>query len=176
MSRYRRSLQSGGSYFFTVVAYQRRSILCDEPIRHALKNAIGIVRKNRPFVIDAWILLPDHLHCIWTLPDGDADFSSRWRLIKSYVSKACREQYHRQDLISPSKKKHREATLWQRRFLEHRLRNEDDFAKHVDYIHHNPVKHNLVKTAAAWPYSTIHRYIDNGHYPSDWAGTEQTPP
>jgi putative transposase len=171
MSYYRRSLQPGGSYFFTVVTYQRRSILCDEPIRRALKKAIAKVRINRPFIIDAWILLPDHMHCIWTLPQDDTDFSSRWRLIKSDVSKTCREQYHQQDLLSPSKKKHREATLWQRRFLEHRIRNEDDFSSHVDYIHHNPVKHGLVNNAAAWPYSTIHRYLKNGQYPPDWAGT-----
>jgi putative transposase len=111
------------------------------------------------------------MHCIWTLPQDDTDFSSRWRLIKSDVSKTCREQYHQQDLLSPSKKKHREATLWQRRFLEHRIRNEDDFSSHVDYIHHNPVKHGLVNNAAAWPYSTIHRYLKNGQYPPDWAGT-----
>ncbi|EGF30227.1 Transposase [Oxalobacteraceae bacterium IMCC9480] len=170
MSRYRRSQQSGGTYFFTVVAYQRRPILCDDPIRQALKQAINTVRATRPFVIDAWVLQPDHLHCIWTLPEGDADFSSRWRLIKSYVSKACRQQYRQQDLISPSKKKHREGTVWQRRFLEHAIRDEDDFAKHIDYIHHNPVKHGLVDSAAAWPYSTIHRHIKNRLYPPDWSG------
>ena len=116
MSRYRRAMATGSSYFFTVVAYRRQSILCDEAIRNALRASIETVRVARPFVIDAWVLLPDHLHCVWTLPDGDADFSIRWMMIKRAVSLACREDYRRADWVTASKLKHRESTIWQRRF------------------------------------------------------------
>ena len=170
MSRYRRAAFAGSTYFFTVVAYRRRPILCDEPVRIALRNAIDAVRVTRPFEINAWVLLPDHLHCIWTLPDGDADFSTRWMMIKREVSLACRESYHRTDWMNASKQNHRESTIWQRRFWEHRIRDDEDFARHADYIHFNPVRHGLVQQAMEWPYSTIHRFVRDGVYPMDWAG------
>ncbi len=170
MSRYRRASVAGSTYFFTVVAYRRQPILCNEAIRIALRTAIETVRATRPFVIDAWVLLPDHLHCVWTLPDGDADFSARWMMIKRAVSLACREDYRRADLMTASKRKHRESTIWQRRFWEHQIRNEDDFARHVDYIHFNPVKHGYVQCVEDWTYSTFHRYVRNGDYAHDWAG------
>jgi len=144
--------------------------LCDEPIRHALRAAIEAVRLKRPFVIDAWVLLPDHLHCIWTLPEGDADFSTRWMAIKKAVSIACADNYHRTDWMNASKTKHRESTIWQRRFWEHQLRSMDDFARHADYIHFNPVKHGNAQTVAEWPYSTFHRFVRDGIYAPDRAG------
>lgn len=168
MSRYRRAAVAGGSYFFTVVTYRRQPILCDVAVREALRAAITTVRASRPFTIDAWVLLPDHLHCIWTLPEGDADFSTRWMLIKRLVSLACRDVYRRTDLLNDSKQKHRESTLWQRRFWEHHLRDDDDFNRHMDYVHFNPVKHGLVTTPTAWPHSTFHRYVAAGIYPADW--------
>ncbi len=171
MSRYRRATTAGSSYFFTVVAYRRQPILCHETIRNALHNAIEAVRISRPFVIDAWILLPDHLHCVWTLPEGDADFSTRWAIIKRAVSLACKDNFHRDDLLTASKLKHRESTIWQRRFWEHQIRDENDFARHVDYIHFNPVKHGHVQHAVDWPYSTFHRYVREGLYKRNWAGT-----
>lgn len=170
MSRYRRATAAGSSYFFTVVAYRRQPILCDEAIRNALRAAIETVRTSRPFAIDAWVLLPDHLHCVWTLPDGDADFSTRWMNIKRAVSLACREDYRRTDWVSASKLKHRESTIWQRRFWEHQIRDENDFARHVDYIHFNPVKHGHVQQAGDWPYSTFHRFVRDGVYARGWAG------
>ncbi len=170
MSRYRRASTSNASYFFTAVAYRRQPILCDAPIRSALRAAIETVRTTRPFTIDAWVLLPDHLHCIWTLPEGDADFSTRWMMIKRSVSLACREIYHRADWMTASKSKHRESTIWQRRFWEHQIRDEDDLVRHVDYIHFNPVKHGNVQRVGDWPYSTFHRYVRDGIYTSDWSG------
>ena len=140
-------------------------------IRNALRTAIETVRSTRPFTIDAWVLLPDHLHCIWTLPEGDADFSTRWMMIKRSVSLACREIYHRADWMTTSKSKHRESTIWQRRFWEHQIRDEDDLVRHVDYIHFNPVKHGNVQRVGDWPYSTFHRYVHDGIYPSDWSGS-----
>ncbi len=170
MSRYRRATAAGTSYFFTVVAYHRQPILCDDTVRDALRTAIESVRVTRPFVIDAWVLLPDHLHCVWTLPEGDADFSTRWMIIKRAVSLACRENYRRTDWVTASKLKHRESTVWQRRFWEHQIRDENDFARHVDYIHFNPVRHGYVQCAENWPYSTFHRYVRDGVYAQGWAG------
>ena len=174
MSRYRRASAAGSSYFFTVVAYRRQPFLCNETIRNTLRTAIEKVRTLRPFVIDAWVLLPDHLHCMWTLPDDDADFSTRWMIIKRAVSLACKEDYRRAGLLTTSKLKHRESTIWQRRFWEHQIRNEDDFDRHVDYIHFNPVKHGHVQHAADWPYSTFHRYVRDGVYARDWAGAMES--
>ena len=170
MSRYRRASGTGMTYFFTVVTYRRQPILCDDAIRAALRDAIKTVRATRPFVIDAWVLLPDHLHCLWTLPEGDADFSTRWMKIKRAVSVACGKDYHRVDWMTASKLKHRETTIWQRRFWEHQIRNEDDFIRHVEYIHFNPVKHGYTQRAADWAYSSFHRYVREGVYTDDWAG------
>ena len=155
-----------------MVAYRRQSILCNETIRNALRKAIETVRVSRPFVIDAWVLLPDHLHCVWTLPDGDADFSTRWMIIKRTVSLACGEAYRRTDWMTASKLNHRESTIWQRRFWEHQIRNQEDFARHVDYIHFNPVKHGHVQQVADWPYSTFHHHVQNRVYANDWAGAK----
>ena len=165
MSYYRRANRPGGTYFFTVVSYRRQAILCDGSIR----DAINKTQKRYPFDIDAWVLLPNHLHCIWTLPDGDANFSKRWGKIKRHVSMACRDRYKRTEWLSDSKKKHRESTLWQRRYWEHQIRDQDDFNRHVDYIHYNPVKHELCKKPIEWPYSTLHRFIKEGKYPMNWA-------
>lgn len=169
MSHYRRANTTGGTYFFTVVTYLRQKILTDEYIRQALQKAITETQEKHPFTIDAWILLPDHLHCLWTLPKDDANFSKRWGIIKRKVSLACANQYKNEKWLTPSKRKHRESTLWQRRFWEHKIRDENDFEKHVDYIHYNPVKHGLCEQPKSWPYSTIHRYIKEGIYPEDWA-------
>jgi putative transposase len=115
--------------------------------------------------------LPDHLHCVWTLPDDDADFSTRWMIIKRVVSLACGEDYRRADWLSASKLKHRESTIWQRRFWEHQIRDENDFARHLDYIHFNPVKHGYGQRAVDWPHSTFHHYVRDGVYAHDWAVT-----
>ena len=172
MSHYRRANITGGTYFFTVVSYRRQKMLCDEPIRNALREGIEKTRQTYPFDIDAWVLLPDHLHCIWTLPEGDSDFSTRWGKVKRHVSLACGADYKRLEWISDSKKKHRESTLWQRRYWEHKIRDQDDFNRHLDYIHFNPVKHGLCDNAIQWPYSSLHRYVNEGRYPLNWAGDD----
>lgn len=172
MSDYRRARVAGGTFFFTVVSYRRQMILCDEFVRNALREVVVSVRRRRPLVIDAWVLLPDHLHCIWTLPPGDGDFSLRWSLIKREVSRAVGTRYRREEWLSSSKLKHRESTVWQRRFWEHCIRDEADYRHHVDYIHFNPVKHGLVAHAADWPHSTFHRFVTAGMYPPDWSGEE----
>lgn len=170
MSHYRRADLSGGSYFFTVITYRLRPILCDEAVRQALRTAIATVRRSQPFTVNAWVLLPNHLHCIWTLPEEDNDFSRRWSLIKSSVSRTLSQTYHREEWLRASKRKHREATIWQRRFWEHLIRDEQDLQRHMDYLHHNPVKHGLVSRFGDWPYSTFHRLTVEGIYLADWSG------
>jgi len=167
MSCYRRAL-TGTSYFFTVVTHKRRPILCDEPVRQALRTAIERVRRHLPFQLDAMVLMPDHLHCVWTLPNDDPNFSTRWSQIKHHVSYSCRDLYP--DSLSRSRQRKREAPIWQRRFWEHQIRDEIDMERHIDYIHFNPVKHGLVATVSAWPYSSFARYVRAGIYPEDWGG------
>jgi len=175
MSNYRRAKMSGGTYFFTLVTYRRQRFLCEDPLRTALRQAIYQTQTACPFAIDAWVLLPDHLHCIWTLPPDDADFSKRWAMIKRFVSKRCGPALLRNQWLSDSKKKRNESTIWQRRYWEHMIRDEDDFRRHIDYLHFNPVKHGLVQRTKDWPFSTFHRYVDDGVYSEDWGnvGEEQ---
>jgi putative transposase len=162
--------RKGSAFFFTVVSLGRRPILCHPTIRCALRRAIEDVRKTRPFSVDAWVSMPDHLHCIWTLPEGDHDFSTRWSLIKRSVSHFSPNLAFAPDLRNASARKHRESTIWQRRFWEHLIRDDIDFERHLDYIHYNPVRHGYVTRAVDWPYSTIHRYVRDGVYPVNWAG------
>ena len=170
MPNYIRANAKGGTYFFTLATYQRRQILCDKPIRNALRQAIITVRQQYPFQIHAWVLLPDHLHCIWTLPENDADFSQRWSMIKRLSTQNCPAYHLAPNQLSPSKQSRHEKGIWQRRFYEHQIRDEQNFRQHMDYIHHNPVKHGWAASAKDWPYSSFHRYVTAGVYPLDWGG------
>jgi putative transposase len=164
MARYRRNFVSGGTFFFTVTLVDRRSSALVDHV-DALRAAFRAGRRERPFTVDAIVILPEHLHAIFTLPAGDADFSGRWRRIKGHFSSHMIS-------ASASAKRHPNGdyALWQRRFWEHTIRNEDDFARHVDYIHFNPVKHGLVSRVRDWPYSSFHRYVREGLLADDWAG------
>ena len=126
------------------------------------------VKRLYPFDIVAWVVLPDHLHCVWTLPTGDADYATRWRLIKLLFSKGLPKQ----ERLSSVRQKRKERGVWQRRFWEHTIRDDDDYRHHIDYVHWNPVKHGLVKNVSDWPYSSFHRYVKVGLYPPDWSGAE----
>ncbi|MCY1267516.1 REP-associated tyrosine transposase [compost metagenome] len=168
MSNYRRSLVPGGTYFFTVTLADRRSSLLTEAIGH-LRNAYAQAAELSPFRTIAICVLPDHLHALWTLPEGDCEYSYRWSLIKSQFSKSIPADEQR----SASKAKRREKGIWQRRFWEHQIRDEADLNRHIDYIHHNPVKHGLVSRVRDWPYSSFHRYVRAGLLPKDWAGIDE---
>ncbi len=170
MSDYRRPWVAGGTYFFTVVTYERRQVLTTEAVRAALRDAINQARTTLPFKIDAWVLLPDHLHCVWTLPWPDDNFAARWAIIKRRVARECTAIVGA--LPSISRIRRNEQVFWQRRFWEHQIRDDDDLTRHLDYIHWNPVKHGLVKMVKDWPYSTFHRYVAQGIYPGDWGGIE----
>ena len=170
--RYSRARLKGGTYFFTVVTHKRVKIFNRSDNVELLRQAFGKVIKRHPFKIDAFVLLPDHLHCIWTLPQGDADFSTRWWLIKTYFSRHIgfvgwvEERNPTKKTTSRSKKN--EKSIWQRRFWEHLIRNHEDLRRHVEYIHYNPVKHGLTKAPGDWDYSSFHRYVDKGMYDIKW--------
>lgn len=169
MSNYIRRKTNGGTYFFTVVANQRRAILCDDSVRVALRQSIITVRQRFPFDILAWVLMPDHMHCIWRLPENDNDFGKRWSMIKRLTSKSCPQYHLPPEAMSLSKLQRHDFGIWQRRFYEHEIRHEQEFQQILDYIHYNPVKHGLVKNAKDWEFSTFHRYVRQGFYSLDWA-------
>lgn len=165
MSNYRRLRSPGGTYFFTVNLLDRSGDLLTRHI-DALREAVRATLAVRPFRIDAWVVLPDHLHCLWTLPPGDDDFANRWKSIKIRFVQRLPAQEPR----SNTRARRGERGIWQRRFWEHVIRDEADYARHVDYIHINPVKHGWSGTVQEWPYSTFHRWVSAGVYPPDWAG------
>jgi putative transposase len=165
MSRYRRSLVAGGTFFFTVTLAERHSSALVAHIDR-LRQAYGRVQREHPFETMAICVLPDHLHAVWTLPADDADFSLRWSLIKAGFSRGLDVSTRR----SASKVIKREKGIWQRRFWEHQIRDDLDLQRHVDYIHFNPVKHGHVVRVADWPHSSFHRDVERGIYPPDWAG------
>jgi putative transposase len=167
MGNYRREYWRGGVYFLTQVTYGRQQWLCDDLARSALRAAIEKVRRKYPFTIEAFVLLPDHFHCVWRLPEDDGDFSVRMRLIKSNVTRSIGDRLNLEG-GSASRERRRERNLWQRRFWEHRVRDEAEFAAFCDYIHINPVKHGLCKSPMDWPWSSVHRFVRNGIYPPDW--------
>lgn len=168
MPQYIRVKITGGTYFLTIVTFQRRHIFKDKDNIHCFMNTLNQVQIQYPFVVEALVVLPDHLHVLCTLPKGDGDFSKRWGLIKANFSKKVKADWHREDLINSSRMKRQETTIWQRRFWEHAIRDEEDFKKHFDYIHYNPVKHGLVSRVQDWPYSSFHRHVKQGVYPTNW--------
>ena len=168
MPRYRRRVVPGGTYFFTVVTNRRLPLFADEVARACLRRAVREARSRRCFETLAFCLLPDHLHCVWRLPEGGADFASRWAHIKSAFSRLYHASKGHEAARSVRRKAKRETAFWQQRFWEHLIRDELDLARHVDYVHFNPVKHALVARAADWPWSTFHRHVREGAYDSDW--------
>jgi putative transposase len=171
MPNYRRPGIAGGTYFITQVTYQRQPWLCSDLARHALRTAITAVRKNHPFSIDAFVLLPDHFHCLWTLPPDDSDLSTRMRLVKAYVTRHYGADLEIDSEISASRQKRKERNLWQRRFWEHLIRDETDFENHCDYIHYNPVHHQYCERPTDWQFSSLHRFIEKQIYSPNWAYT-----
>lgn len=170
MRRYLRS-RSGRIYFFTVVTHERRPILTSEPGRRALGASMRAEQAARPFKVVAMVLLPDHLHAIWEMPEGDPDYSTRWRRIKGRFSRLWAPDGERPE-IGASRRRKAERDVWQRRFYEHTCRDERDLKRCVDYVHINPVKHGLVRRAVDWPWSSFHRHVRLGEYPPDWGGQD----
>lgn len=168
---YRRAKINGATYFFTVVTHNRRPFLCHPDNVQLLRQALRYAMQRRPMEVDAFVLLPDHLHTIWTLPDDDHDFSIRWRLIKTYFSRRCQTTFER--AAPTSRKTKQERAFWQRRFWEHTVKDIQDYINHVEYIHYNPVKHGLAAAPKDWEYSSFHGYVKAGVYDETWgAGTK----
>lgn len=163
MPDYRRARVPGATYFFTVNLRDRSSDLLIREV-DLLREAVRAVRARHPFHIDAWVVLPEHMHCMWTLPPGDADFAVRWKAIKFAFAKRLPVHESR----SLKQQQRRERGIWQRRYWEHLIRNEQDYQRHFDYIHFNPLKHGHVTRLVDWPYSSFHRAVAMGAYPKDW--------
>jgi len=148
MPNYRRVYVPGGLYFFTVKTFRNQHFLTDDDVRAALREGIQFTRQSKPFDIVAWVLLPNHLHCIWRLPPGDADFAARWSIIKRTVTQDCSSRLNRPEWLTARRRKRQQGTLWQHRYWDHLIRDEDDFNRHMDYIHWNPVKHGFAVNVA----------------------------
>jgi putative transposase len=164
MVLYRHNRVAGGTYFFTVTLRDRTSTLlvdCIDQLRAAFRET----KRARPFHIEAMVVLPEHMHAIWTLPQDDDDYSGRWRAIKARFTRSLAESG-----LGIRRNPKGEYNLWQRRFWEHTLRDEVDLRRHVEYVHFNPVNHGRARRVRDWPYSTFHRYVRAGMYPLDWAG------
>ncbi len=164
MVNYRRNLVPGGTYFFTVALANRRSSVLAENVG-ALRSAFKKTRMEKPFKIDAIVILPEHLHAILTLPPEDCDYAGRWRRVKGLFTRAVLKSG-----ASIMRDVRGEYQLWERRFWEHTIRDDNDFEQHVAYIHFNPVKHKHVQRVADWPYSSFHQFVRLGVLPLDWAG------
>jgi putative transposase len=168
MPQFRRALVPGGTFFFTVVTAHRAPIFRTQRAVALLRRATADTRSRWPFEIQATVVLPDHLHAIWTLPDEDADFSQRWAFLKKTFTHLWLHAGGSEQKVTSSQQGARRRGVWQRRFWEHVIRNERDFGRHCDYIHFNPVKHGVASCPHAWPYSSFHKWVREGVYKPDW--------
>ena len=164
MVAYRRNFVPGGTYFFTAALADRTSTCLVDHIELLLRS-VDVSKQKRPFNEIATVILPDHLHTIWRLPDDDFDYPGRWRAVKSlFIRLLVKSGVH---LVRNNRGEYR---VWQSRYWEHTIADEQDLRSHIDYIHYNPVKHGHVDKVSAWPYSSFHRYVQAGTLPPDWGG------
>jgi putative transposase len=168
MSHYIRRYAAGGTFFFTVVTCDRRPLFASDTARSGLRDVLLGVQTQLPFELVATVLLPEHWHCVWALPDNDFDYSKRWGLIKSRFSKLWLSTGGRAAPVSAARARRHERGVWQKRFWEHKIRDEEDLRRHVNYIHFNSVRHGLARCPHEWPHSSFSRWVDEGYYRSDW--------
>ncbi len=168
MPDYRRVKLKGATYFFTLVTYQRQHIFSSPKPISLLIESIDRIKTYHPFNIEAYCILPDHIHFIWSLPEDDHNYSMRISQIKRRFSKQYTETFDLSKEMNKSRQKRKESSIWQRRFWEHWIRDENDLNRHIDYIHYNPVKHSLVSRAQDWKYSSFHEFVNMGYYDPDW--------
>ncbi len=164
MVQYRRARVGGGAYFFTVALEDRRSHLLTGHVE-LLRESFRAVHSKHPFDLDAIVIMPEHLHAIWVLPKDDADYATRWQLIKTRFTRALRATG-----VAVPTRLNGEPSVWQRRYWEHLIRDEEDWQRHRDYIFYNPVKHGLVGRVIDWPHSSFHRMVRHGELAPDWGG------
>ena len=168
MPEYRRVKLKGSTYFFTLVTYQRQRIFSSpEPIS-LLTDSINRIKTYHPFIIEAYCILPDHIHFIWTLPEDDNNYSMRISQIKRRFTNEYSKRFEISIEKNESRQKRKESTIWQRRFWEHWIRDENDLNRHIDYIHYNPVKHGLVNSVKEWKHSSFFDFVEMGYYDPDW--------
>ncbi len=175
MGDYRRNYVPGGTYFFTVVTHQRKHILTSALSRRCLREAITRVQKERPFTLFAITLLPEHLHCVWIMPPGDADYSTRWSFIKSVYTKAYLTGGGKEAMPTNEQRNQNSRGVWQPRFWEHTCRDYDDLKRCVDYLHWNPVKHHLVRRVRDYPWSSFQRFVRMREYSPEWGSGDPCP-
>ncbi len=171
MSNYRRAYVPGGTFFITLVTHNRRPLFADADNVARLRRALIRIRQEQPFEVVAAVVLPDHLHFVWTLPAADPNFSKRVGRLKVLFTQSFSGRQASPPNRSFSRIKHRESDVWQRRFWEHTIRDDHDFQRHLDYIHYNPVKHGLVRCPHAWEATSFRRWVQNGGYSADWCCT-----
>lgn len=175
MPDWRRSIIPGGTFFFTVVTDQRRPVFISSHARNLLGCVMRECQATRPFNNIAIVLLPDHLHAIWSLPDCDADYSARWQWIKTQFTKRWLAAGGMECQISQGRRNDGRRGVWQPKFWEHTIENEVDFEHHFDYIHYNPVKHGYCDCPVEWRWSSFHRWVHRGIYAADWACADYEP-
>ena len=163
--QYRRAFIDGATYFFTVNLADRRGCLLSLHINE-LRESVREIRRAHPFEIVAWVVLPEHMHAVWALSPGDAEYPMRWNQIKGAFSR----RIPKGERVSSSRAAKRERGIWQRRYWEHLIRDENDLIRHVDYIHYNPVKHGHAKAVVDWPFSSFHSHVQRGWISADWGG------
>jgi len=168
MTRWRRVFVPGGTFFFTVVTERRKAILTTAKGRVLLGTVMRECQQHWPFEVMGIVLLPDHLHAILRLPSEDVDYPKRWGWMKKEFTKRWLDAGGIEQQRSPSRQKNRRRGVWQRRYWEHCIRDQDDFSRHMNYLHFNPVKHQYVPCPADWPWSTFHRYVREGVYEANW--------
>ena len=168
MPNYRRLYIPGSTVFLTWITYQRNPLFANLQNITLLRQAVSQTKHEFPFKITAAVILPDHIHFVWTLPATDSNYSKRVGRIKALFTKAFQTQNHPIASLTPSRLKHRERNIWHRRFWEHTIRSEQDLACCLDYVHYNPVKHGLVKCPVHWPYSSFCKWVSDGYYAFDW--------
>lgn len=168
MPEYHRAYVPGGTFFLTLVTFERQRLLAEPDNAARLRRALAAVKRERPFQAIAAAVMPDHIHFVWTLPDGDGDFSSRVGRLKVLFTRSLGESHAQRAGTSRSRLRHRERNIWQRRFWEHAIRDERDLERHVDYLHYNPVKHGLVSCPHLWPHSSFTRWVRRGAYAPNW--------
>ncbi len=171
MPNYIRFHVPNACYFFTVITCDRNPILTLESSRDCLHDAFQTVRRKYPFTIEGIVVLPNHIHTLWAMPEGDSNYSLRWNLIKNRFTRLYSKDHSTEKSLPLSRIKKREKGIWQRRFWEHMIRNEDDFIKHLNYIHYNPVKHGYVQNPRDWRWPSFHRYVKLGWYEDDWGSS-----
>jgi len=175
MPNYRRWFVPGGTFFFTCVTHMRARFLTDEAARDSLHEALAEIQERYPFEIVAIVLLPDHLHTVWSLPSGDARYPTRWRRIKAEFTERWLERGRVELSQSVSRANRSMRGIWQKRYWEHTVRDEADLERCVNYIHWNPCKHSLVSRVSDWPWSSFHRFVAQGHYELNWGNIDPVP-